>query len=234
MGQMVGGDEWCRHQYDEMVFVREFNAASPRFAQACANYRKDAGEDPAPSAAQIAQDCRTMAEHMADPVVLCRDWMPKSLTRMAGLPMCRCTFGAIAGQIELCAPVAASKEGRIMIDLEAYSSFHAAYRAKKPALCGDSLLCKQMMGVDVSGEFLAPASQRVCQVLRDKVKPAFDRIEASLSKLAASLGSAADARLSLEVDRRMERIATLRDRLALAQASSGKAAPARRAAPKPN
>jgi hypothetical protein len=159
---MVNGEQWCRGEYAKMVFAREFNEPSPNFAAACRRFISDLPGRKKKSPEEAARACVIIARDRLRPAELCEE-LASGFDMRSELPECLCAFGALTGQTEPCARHVARTPRHVgPRDEDAYAALSAAHQAKDPALCGESLMCRQIMGVDVTGEFAAKARDAAC------------------------------------------------------------------------
>ncbi len=206
------GEEWCRHEYKQMVFARELNSPSPRFAEACSSLIDDGYSGllkDSPDA--VAEECRIIERNRRDAGAACAALAPR-FEKPEYIEDCRCGLGEMTGRPDLCTTPRGDPSGGHAEHHAGFAAFSRAYRAKNPGICGKSLMCRRIMGVDVSGQLAAQARDVVCKDQRRIVSAKLKDAAAELSKLAAR-GDASGAPLSLEMRKRMERLAILRYRL---------------------
>jgi hypothetical protein len=159
---MMPGDVWCRGEYAKMTFALEYNAPTPAFDGACRRFLEALPGKEAMSPKKIALACGVIARDRTSPAALCPDLAAK-LDMRGDLSDCRCLFGSLSGRKDTCAPHVERTPRHVgPRDEDSYAALSAAYRAKDPGLCGQALMCRQMMGVDVSGVFAAQARDLAC------------------------------------------------------------------------
>ncbi|MDE2142428.1 MAG: hypothetical protein KGJ84_08470 [Elusimicrobia bacterium] len=159
---MMPGDVWCRGEYAKMVFAREYNAPTPDFDRACRRFLEALPGKEAKSSKEVALACGVIAHDRTRPAALCEE-LAKKLNMRGELSDCRCTFGSLAGHTDSCAPHVERTPRHVgPRDEDSYAALSAASRAKDPGRCGEALMCRQVMGVDVSGVFAAQAEDVAC------------------------------------------------------------------------
>ncbi|MFI5345572.1 MAG: hypothetical protein ACHQ51_04280 [Elusimicrobiota bacterium] len=159
---MIPGDVWCGGEYAKLAFALEYNAPTPGFDGACRRFLAALPGKDAMSLDQVALACGVIARDRTRPAALCEELASK-LGMRGDLSNCRCLFGSLAGKTDTCAPHVERTPRHVgPRDEDSYAALSAAYRAKDPGLCGERLMCRQAMGVDVSAEFAAQARDIVC------------------------------------------------------------------------
>lgn len=156
-------DTLCRRIYYHMAFTRSLIGGSADFPRVClAKFTQD-DDDPGYGRKDAEVLCALTAKHHEDPRLLCAKMMSAAASkRISRLPSqitadeCEARLKAWNGNAAACQDVAKNPGGESMGDdplarayvrecLD-YVAYRKALRAGDRALCGDSTLCRVMMG----------------------------------------------------------------------------------------